>query len=81
MGPFFDKNAVHCRAKNVLSVQVDDINMAGKTQNLEPIWNNLTNKVDLENPTTFLDQIYLGCTQRECKPNNCLVHGHRKMFE
>ena len=25
--------------------------------------------VDLEKPTTFLDQLYLGCNQLECKPN------------
>ena len=25
--------------------------------------------VDLFEPISFLDHVYLGCTQRECKPN------------
>ena len=37
--------------------------------------------IDLEKPTTFLDQVYLGFTQRECKPNKSLVDDDRKMFE
>ena len=28
--------------------------------------------VDLDEPTSFLDHVYLGCTQRECKPNENL---------
>ena len=53
--------------------------MAGKKQNLEPM-RRILNKVDLQKPTTFLDQVYLGCTQRECSPNKNLVDD-RKMFE
>ena len=37
--------------------------------------------IDLEKPTTFLNQMYLGFTQRECKPNKSLVDDDRKMFE
>ena len=36
--------------------------------------------VDLEKPTTILDQVYLRCTQRECKPNKNLVNEYRKKF-
>ena len=36
--------------------------------------------VDLEKPATFLGEVYLGCTQRECKPNTSLVDD-RKLFE
>ena len=36
--------------------------------------------VDLEKPTTILDQVYLRCTQRECKPNKNLVDEYRKKF-
>ena len=28
--------------------------------------------VDLDEPTAFLDRVYLGCTQRECKPDGKL---------
>ena len=38
-------------------------------------WKTLMNRVDLEKPTTFLDQVYLGCTQRQCKQNNSHVDG------
>ena len=37
--------------------------------------------VDLGEPTSFLDHVYLGCTQRECKPNESMVDENRKMFE
>ena len=55
------------RAKGLfLSVYVDDIKMAGKTENMKPTWKILMKDVDLEEPTSFLDHVYLGCTQREC---------------
>ena len=37
--------------------------------------------VDIDEPTSFLDHVYLGCTQRECKPNENIVEEHTKMFE
>ena len=37
--------------------------------------------VDLDEPTSFLDHVYLGCTQRECKPNEIIIEENRKMFE
>ena len=52
-----------------ISVCVNDIDMAGKKQNLEPMWKMLMNKVPLEKPKTFLDQVYLGCTQRRRQKN------------
>ena len=45
---------------------VDDIKLAGKKQNLDPMWKILNKEVDLEGPTSFLDHVYLGCTQRQC---------------
>ena len=49
-----------------LSVHVDDIELAGKKQNMDPMWKLLNKEVDLEEPTSFLDHVYLGCTQRYC---------------
>ena len=37
--------------------------------------------VDLDEPTSFLDHVYLGCTQRESKPNEVVIKEHREMFE
>ena len=48
-----------------LSVNVDDIKMAGKRRNLVHMWKSWMKQVNLETHTTFLDQMYLGCSQRE----------------
>ena len=37
--------------------------------------------IDLEEPTSFLDHVHLGCTQRECKPNENILEENKKMFE
>ena len=64
-----------------LSVCVDDIKKAGKTENMEPIWQVLMKDVDLEEPTSFLDHENLGCTQRECTISNDIVTNYSDMFE
>ena len=55
--------------------------MAGKNQNLAPMWKKLMKDVDNEEPTSFLDHVYSGCTQRECKPNEKIIGQYDKMFE
>ena len=61
---------------------VDDIKLAGKKQNLDPMWKLLNKEVDLEEPTSFLDHVYLGCTQRQCEiSKNTAVDNYRTMFE
>ena len=47
--------------------------MAGKKQHKAPTWKKLMKNVDLDEPTSFLDHMYLGCTQRECKPNEIII--------
>ena len=42
---------------------------------------NLMKYVDLDEPTSFLDDENLGCTQRECKPNETIIERFTKMFE
>ena len=64
-----------------LSVYVDDIKLAGKKQNLDPMWKSLNKEVDLGEPTSFLDHVYLGCTQRECQISKDIVDNYRTMFE
>ena len=58
-----------------LSVYVDDIKLAGKKQNLDPI----NKEVDLGEPTSFLDHEYLGCTQRQCETSKDIVDNYRTM--
>ena len=64
-----------------LSVYVDDIKLAGKKQNIDPMWKVLNKEVDLGEPTSFLDHEYLGCTQRQCEINKDIVDNYRTMFE
>ena len=37
--------------------------------------------VDLDEPTSFLNHVYVGCTQRECKPTETIIERYTKMFE
>ena len=55
--------------------------MAGKKQNLDPMWKVFNKEVDLEEPTSFIDHVYLGCTQGLCEINNDSVDIYRAMFE
>ena len=60
---------------------VDDIKLAGKKQNIDPMWYVLNKEVDLGEPTSFLDHVYLGCTQRQCEISKDIVGNYRTMFE
>ena len=71
---------VHREKGFFLSVYVDDI-LAGKKQNLDPMWKLLNKEVDLGEPTSFLDHVYLGCTQRQCQLSKDIVDNYRTMFE
>ena len=64
-----------------LSVYVDDIKLAGKKQNINPMWKVLNKEVDLGEPTSSLDHVYLGCTQRECQMSKDIVDKYRNMSE
>ena len=60
---------------------VDDIKLAGKKQNIDPMWKVINKEVDLGEPTSFLDHVYLGCTQRQCEISKYIVDNYRAMFE
>ena len=72
---------VHREKGLFLSVYVDDITLAGKKQNLDPMWKVLNKEVDLGEPTSFLDHVFLGCTQRQCEISKDTVDNYRTMFE
>ena len=61
-----------------MSVYVDDIKLPGKKQNIDPMLRILMNQVELVEPTSFLDHVYLGCTQRECETNDDIVDNFLK---
>ena len=52
-----------------------------KEKNLDPMWKLLNKEVDLGEPTSFLDHVYLGCTQRQCEISKDIVDNYRTMFE
>ena len=63
-----------------LSVYVDDIKLAGKKQNLDPMWKVLNKEVDLGEPTSFFDHVNLGCTPRQCEISKDGVDNYRTIF-
>ena len=57
-------------------MNVDDIKLAGEKQNIDTMWNVLMKEVDMAEPTSFLDHVYLGCTQRECETSKDTVDSY-----
>ena len=50
-----------------------------RKKNMAPMWKKFVNLVDLWEPTSFLDHVYVGCTQLECKPNEDIVNQYGEM--
>ena len=72
---------VHREKGLFLSVNVDDIKLAGKKQNINPMWKVLNKEVGLGEPTPFLDHENIGCTQRQCETSKDVVDNYRTMCE
>ena len=49
---------VHRQKGLFLSFCVDDMKLAGKKQNRDPMWKALNKEVDLGEPTSFLDHVF-----------------------
>ena len=60
---------------------VDDIKLAGKNQNIDPMWKVFNKEVYLGEPTSILDHVFLGCTQRQREISQDIVDNDRAMFE
>ena len=45
------------------------------------MWKVLNKEVDLGQPTSFLDHVYLGCTQGHCEISKDIVDNYRTIFE
>ena len=71
------------RAKQLfLSCYVDDYKMAGKKENIAPMWASLRKEgIDLEPPVSLSENVYLGCGQKAIKPNMDIVNQKREMFQ
>ena len=64
-----------------LSVYVDDMKIGWKNRFFSPTCKILMKNVDLGEPTSFLDHVYLGCTQRECQMSKDIADNYRSMIE
>ena len=62
-------------------MNVDDIKLAGKKQNIDPLWKVRLKEVELGEPPPFFDHVHLGCTQRECETSKDIVDNDRNLFE
>ena len=56
-----------------LTKKKEKITKKKKKQNINPTWKILRTDVDLREATSFLDHVYLGCTQRECQISNTIM--------
>ena len=72
--PTWERSNVQKKLGLFLSVSVDDITMVGKKQNIDCMWKTLQKEIYLEDPTPSLDQVSLGCTQREAKCDPQAAH-------
>ena len=72
---------VHRQKRLFLSVYVDDIKLVGKKQNSNSMWKVFNKEVDLGEPTSFLDHVYLGRTQRQCDTSKDIVDNYKPMLE
>ena len=50
---------MHRKKGLFLSVYVDDIKLAGEKENINQMWKVLNKQVELGEPTSFLDYVYL----------------------
>ena len=72
---------VHREKGVFISLYVDDIKLAGKKLNIDPMRKVLNKEVDMGEPTSFLDHGNLGCTRRQCEISKDIVDKYRTMFE
>ena len=72
---------VHRKQRWFLSVYVYYTKTSGQKQSVAPMWKKLMKNVDHDEPSSFLDNVYLGCTQRECKTIEIIRNPCREMFE
>ena len=78
----YAKQSKNGSSRNQSSIMPDNNAVASSlNQIINPTWKILMKDVDLVKPTTFLDHVYLGCTQRECLISKGIVDNYRYMFK
>ena len=90
--PGWESLWIHKKKQLIMSVYVDDYKLAGKTENLEPMWSSLSKDLDLEPFVPLHGSIYLGNKQYDVEiPEEMvaaksqliqnLLYRHRKIGE
>ena len=72
---------MHKKIGLFLSVIVDVIKMVWKTTEHDTHAENSAKEIDLEHLTPLIDQVYLGCTQREAKVDLQAVQSETELFK
>ena len=57
-----------------------DEKIVGEKQNMVPMWKVLQKEIVFEDATSLMDQVYLGCTQRDAKVDLQTVLSKTKLF-
>jgi hypothetical protein len=71
----------HTEEKLFLSVYVDDFKMAGNKANLAKMWKKLGTLLELEPPTPFDENVYLGCGQQNIEAPSQLTKEKLELFD
>ena len=79
--PGWESLFVHYEKKAFLSVYVDDFKMAGRADNLEGLWKDISTQIDLDPPSPMNHQVYLGCNQHDVPPIPHLINDKQFMFK
>ena len=60
---------------------MDDTKKSWEEEEHGPHVEEIVENEDIDEPTSFLYHVYLGCSQRECKPNVTTIDQDQKVFE
>ena len=55
--------------------------MVGRKESSAPMWAKLCQKIDLEDPTKLIDQVFLGCTHREATIDEGTIRTKTERFQ
>ena len=71
----------HNKEQLFLSVYVDDFKMAGNKKNLSNMWKRLGELLDIDTPTAFRENVYLGCGQQDIKPPTAMLADKQALYK
>ena len=71
---------VHKELQLFLGVYVDDFHMAGRKENLKPMWAKIGKVITIDEPVNFHNNTYLGCTQSDVEIPESLIQAKLELF-